>query len=95
MVILSNAKRMQATLRLLRYERGLVLDDAPVLSLLPPVMVYNTHPLILSGVASKASTRDFDGVVTVPRAFGQLPSTLPLCLDHDDARSYGRKLVRA
>ena len=33
-MIVSKAKRMQATLRLLRHERGLVLDDAPVLQLL-------------------------------------------------------------
>ena len=68
-MIVSKAKRMQATLRLLRHERGLIFDDAPVLPLLTPA----TGPMIVSGIASKASTRDFDGVVTVPHAFGELP----------------------
>jgi hypothetical protein len=89
-VILSKALRMQSTLRTLRYERGLMLDDAPTLPLLPPVTVDAAHPLMLSGVACRASTRDFDGVVTAPRAFGVLPSVLPLRLDHDDATDAGR-----
>jgi hypothetical protein len=57
MVILSKAKRMQATLRLLRHERGLVLDDAPVLSLLDPATVDKHHPMMVSGIASNTNTR--------------------------------------
>jgi hypothetical protein len=85
MVILSKALRMQSTLRLLRHERGVTLDPAPTLPLLDPAV----GPLIMRGVASKASTRDFDGVVTAPRAFGLLPVSVPLRLDHDDATDAG------
>ena len=90
MVILSKALRLQSRLRTLRYERGLVLDDAPTLPLLDPCQeVDKHHPMIVSGVASKASTLDYDRVRTVPRAFGQLPSSVPLRLDHDDSTDAG------
>ena len=45
--------------------------------------------MIVSGIASKASTRDFDGVITVPYAFGELPASVPLRLDHDEATDVG------
>jgi hypothetical protein len=82
MVILSKARRMQSQLRLLRHERGLILDDAPVLPLLDPCQT----PMIMSGVASRAMTLDYDRIRTVPRAFGPLPdpAAVPLRLDHTD-----------
>jgi hypothetical protein len=63
-IVLSKAKRMQAQLRMLRYERGLVLDDPPTL----PLLVHADPPMILSGVACKASTLDADRVRMNPRA---------------------------
>ena len=71
---------MQARPRQLRHDRGLALDDAPVLSLLDATSV----PIIVSGVASKALTLDHDRVRIAPRAFGALPDTVPLRLDHTD-----------
>jgi hypothetical protein len=84
-VILSNALRMQSQLRLLRYERGLTLDDPPTLPLLEPAV----GPMIVTGVASKAMTLDYDRVRMAPRAFGPLPASVPLRLDHDDNTDAG------
>jgi hypothetical protein len=86
-IVLSKAKRLQAQLRVLRYERGIALDDPPTLPLLPAA----APPMILSGVASRALTLDADHIRTAPRAFGPLPlpHTVPLRLDHDEKSSAG------
>jgi hypothetical protein len=82
-IVLSKALRMRSQLRALRYERGVTLDEPLTLPLLAEAL---PPPQILSGVASKASTADAEGIAMAPRCFGPLPSSaaIPLRFNHDD-----------
>jgi hypothetical protein len=82
MVIMSKANRMRSQLRMLRFEREVVLPDTPILPLFADDMM---PPVIMSGIA--CSTRpDAERIRSAPFAFGDLPdpASVPLRLDHDE-----------
>ena len=87
MVILSKARRLQAQLRQLRHDRDIYLANPPELDLLSAIQL----PVMMSGVACRASTMDHERIRTTPRAFGNLPdpASIPLRLEHDEHTNPG------
>jgi hypothetical protein len=87
MVILSKALRLQAQLRQLRHERDVYLENPRELDLLTAIPL----PIMMSGVASRATTMDAERIRTAPRAFGELPdpASIPLRLEHDEHTTPG------
>jgi hypothetical protein len=87
MVILSKALRLQATLRQLRYDRDVYLSNPPELDLLTAIPL----PIMMSGIASRATALDAGRIGTAPRAFGELPdpASIPLRLEHKEDSNPG------
>ena len=87
MVILSKAVRLQAQLRQFRFERDVYLSNPPELDLLTAIQI----PIMMSGIASRATTLDVERVGTAPRAFGDLPDpgSIPLRLEHKEDTNPG------
>jgi hypothetical protein len=82
MVILSKALRLQTQLRQLRHEQDLYLENPKELDLLSAI----TLPIMMSGIASRATSLDAERIRTAPRAFGELPdpASIPLRLEHKE-----------
>jgi hypothetical protein len=87
MVILSKALRLQATLRQLRHDRDLYLENPRELDLLTAIPL----PIMMSGIASRATALDGERIGTAPRAFGTLPdpASIPLRLEHKEDSNPG------
>ena len=87
MVILSKALRLKSQLRQLRFERDVYLSNPPELDLLSETQL----PIMMSGVACRATTMDHERIRTAPRAFGDLPdpASIPLRLEHAEHTSPG------
>lgn len=87
MVILSKALRLQAQLRQLRHDRDIYLSNPRELDLLTSVEL----PIMMSGIASRATALDAERIGTAPRAFGDLPdpASIPLRLEHKEHSNPG------
>jgi hypothetical protein len=87
MVILSKARRLQAQLRQFRHERDIYLENAHELELLTAIAL----PVMMSGIASRATILDAERIRTAPRAFGDLPDpvSIPLRLEHKEDTNPG------
>jgi hypothetical protein len=87
MVVLSKARRLQVQLRQLRHEADIYLDNPKELDLLTAIQL----PIMMSGIASRATALDAERIGTAPRAFGILPdpASIPLRLEHKEDTNPG------